>query len=188
MERIKRARPSPAVLIAVVALVAALGGSAISGVATPALNKKDKKQVKKISKKQAKKQVSKQFPVDSPKIADGAVSSPKIADAAVTPAKIADAARGVPGYALVAANGFVNDDEQRGVEGTNRPSAGVYCFDLSFEAQVVVASVETGSTAIAKVFAPGGSGACPVGFKDAAVEIVDLSDTPTDKGFYVLFN
>jgi hypothetical protein len=212
MRRIKQTKPSPALLVAVVALVAALAGTAVGGMAVTSLSKKETKQVRKIANKKAKSQDKKQdernFPVDSsqvgdaavtspkiadgaatsPKIADGAVTSPRIADAAVTPAKIADAAKGVPGYALVAGNGFVNNDEQRGVVGTNRPSVGLYCFDLSFEAQVVVASVETGPTAIAKVFAPGGSGGCPVGFKDAAVEIVDLSDMPMDKGFYVLFN
>ena len=55
MRRIKQAKPSPALLVAVIALVAALGGGAVAGVAVTSLNKKDKKQVKKISKKQAKK-------------------------------------------------------------------------------------------------------------------------------------
>ncbi|MBK5118064.1 MAG: hypothetical protein JJE23_14260, partial [Thermoleophilia bacterium] len=55
MQRIKRTRPSAALIIAVVALVAALGGGAVTGVAVTALNKQEKKQVKKISKKQAKK-------------------------------------------------------------------------------------------------------------------------------------
>jgi hypothetical protein len=55
MRRIKGAKPSPALLVAVVALVAALGGGAVAGVAVTALNKQEKKQVKKISKKQARK-------------------------------------------------------------------------------------------------------------------------------------
>jgi CBS domain containing-hemolysin-like protein len=192
MSRIKHARPSPAILIAVIALVAALAGSAIADVATTSLDKNDTKKVKKLAKKQAKKQDKKQdqrnFPVDSSQIGRGAVSSAKIGDGAVTSAKIADAAKGVPGYALVAANGFVNNDEQRGVVGTNHPETGVYCFDLSFEAQVAVASPEIGPTRIAQSFAPGAGAACPAGFKDASVEIVDLADTPQDKGFYVLFN
>lgn len=60
MSRIKQARPSPAILIAVVALVAALGGSAVAEVASTSLSNKDKKQVKKIAKKQGKKQGKKQ--------------------------------------------------------------------------------------------------------------------------------
>ena len=55
MRRIKQAKPSAALVVAVVALVAALGGGAVAGVAVTSLSKKDKNQVRKISKKQAKK-------------------------------------------------------------------------------------------------------------------------------------
>ena len=55
MRSIKGTKPSPALLVAVVALVAALAGTAIGGVAVTSLNKKDKKQVTRIAKKQAKK-------------------------------------------------------------------------------------------------------------------------------------
>ncbi len=65
MSRIKRARPSPAIVVAVLALVAALGGSAVAEQATTAgknLNKKQKKQVRKISDKRANKQIDKAEP------------------------------------------------------------------------------------------------------------------------------
>lgn len=52
----RRARPSPALIVAVVALVAALAGTAVGGVAVTALDSDEKKQVRKIAKKQAKKQ------------------------------------------------------------------------------------------------------------------------------------
>jgi hypothetical protein len=55
MPRIKPAKPSPAFLIAVVALVAALGGTAVGGVVASKLSGKEKKQVTKIARKQAKK-------------------------------------------------------------------------------------------------------------------------------------
>ncbi|MBK5118065.1 MAG: collagen-like protein [Thermoleophilia bacterium] len=55
MRRIKRTKPSPALLVAVVALVAALGGGAVAGVAVTSLNKKETKKVRMIAKKQAKK-------------------------------------------------------------------------------------------------------------------------------------
>lgn len=62
MKRIKNLlRPSPAMLVAIVALVAALGGGAVAGVAVTALNKKEKKQVTKIAKQQGKKQATKQI-------------------------------------------------------------------------------------------------------------------------------
>lgn len=53
MRRIKRAKPSPALLVAAVALVVALGGGAVAGVTS--FNKSEKREVKQISKKQAKK-------------------------------------------------------------------------------------------------------------------------------------
>ena len=95
MARIKRARPWPTSVVAVLALVAALAGSAVAEQATTAgkkLNKKETKQVKKIAKKKAKKQDKKQdkrnFPVDASQIAGGAVIKPKIAQDAVSSGKI----------------------------------------------------------------------------------------------------
>ena len=63
MSRIRNARPSPAILVAVAALVAALGGSAVAEVATTAkLDKGEKKQVRKIAKKKANGQIKKKAP------------------------------------------------------------------------------------------------------------------------------
>jgi hypothetical protein len=59
MSRIKRTKPSPALIIAVVALVAALAGTAVGGVTVSALKKGEKQQVKKISKRVSKKQAKK---------------------------------------------------------------------------------------------------------------------------------
>ena len=55
MRRIKQAKPSAALIVAVIALVAALGGGAVAGVAVTSLKQNERKQVKKISKRQAKK-------------------------------------------------------------------------------------------------------------------------------------
>jgi hypothetical protein len=55
MSRIKGSRSSAALLVAVIALVAALGGGAVAGVTISKLNNKEKKQVKRLSKKQARK-------------------------------------------------------------------------------------------------------------------------------------
>jgi hypothetical protein len=59
VSRIKRAKPSPAIVVAVVALVAALSGGAVAGVTISKLNKRERNQVRKISKKQARKQARK---------------------------------------------------------------------------------------------------------------------------------
>ena len=55
MGRIKQAKPSPAFVVAVVALVAAVCGGAVAGVAVRKLDQNEKKQVRKISKNQASK-------------------------------------------------------------------------------------------------------------------------------------
>ena len=64
MDRIKRARPSPAILIAALALVAAVAGTAIAGpvATTSKLSKDETKKVKKIAKKKANKQIEKKAP------------------------------------------------------------------------------------------------------------------------------
>lgn len=62
MRRISGRRPSPAMVIALVALVAAFAGESIAGVATKALSKKEKKQTRKLAKKQANKQINRRAP------------------------------------------------------------------------------------------------------------------------------
>lgn len=115
--RSKRSRPSPAIIVAALALVLALAGTAI---AAPDFSAKavSKSKVKKIAKKQANKQIKIKAPglsVNHANTADSArptgpaggdlagdypdpvigpqkVTTDKIADAAVTTPKIADAA------------------------------------------------------------------------------------------------
>jgi len=76
MNHIKRAAPSPALLVAVLALVAALAGTAVAG--PDATTSVSKKKTKKIANKQAKKQINKTLPIDSSELADGAVSGSKL--------------------------------------------------------------------------------------------------------------
>jgi hypothetical protein len=80
-------RQSPAIVVAALALVAAVGGTAIAGpgASTSAITKQ---KVKKVAKKQAKKQVNKKFPVTTANIADGAVTNGKLAAGAVTASKL----------------------------------------------------------------------------------------------------
>ena len=88
MSRIKGAKPSAALLVAVVALVVALGGGAVAGVAVTVLNNKEKKEVRKLARKQANKRIDKREPgldVNSAKSAETAASALN-ADVAATAA------------------------------------------------------------------------------------------------------
>jgi hypothetical protein len=83
MSRIARL-PSPALIVAVVALVAALAGTAIAGPGA-STSKVTKSKVKKITNKQ----INKRVPWGTADIADNAVTTPKIANDAVTGVKLA---------------------------------------------------------------------------------------------------
>jgi hypothetical protein len=87
MKKVSLKRPSPALVVAVLALVAALAGSAVAAdpFATTAAKKVTKKKVKKI----ANKQIEKRLPWGTEDIGDGAVTTEKIDDDAVTSGKIA---------------------------------------------------------------------------------------------------
>jgi hypothetical protein len=56
MEKLRGRKPSPAMVVSIIALVLALAGSAVAGVATiSVLSKKEKKQTRKIAKNEIKK-------------------------------------------------------------------------------------------------------------------------------------
>ena len=87
MKRVFSARPSPAIIVAVVALVAALAGTAIAGPGA-GTSKLTKSKVRTI----ANKEIDKRLPLATAGIADAAITTAKLADAAVTSGKIADGA------------------------------------------------------------------------------------------------
>jgi hypothetical protein len=63
MNRLSRVTPSPAMLVALAAVVAALVGTAVAGTATSSkLSGKERKQVAKIARKEAKKLIAKLAP------------------------------------------------------------------------------------------------------------------------------
>ena len=68
MRRVRPSRPNPALVVAVIALVAALGGTAVAAdpVANTAISKK---KTKKIANKQAQKVVDQTLPIDSSELA-----------------------------------------------------------------------------------------------------------------------
>lgn len=125
VSRTKLGRPSPAILVAIVALVAALGGSAVAEVSTTSkLDKGEKKKVAKLAKKKAKKLDKKQdkrnFPVESSQIADGAV----------TPSKIS----GVPrAWANVLFDGTLRGAKGISTSDITKGGAGKYCISGKFD-------------------------------------------------------
>jgi hypothetical protein len=116
-------RPSPALVVAVVALVGAVAGTAVADPAatTSALSKK---KVKKI----ANKEIAKQFPVATDQIVDGAVTAAKLADGAVTGAKLAnDAVSVVARTATSAATTDSDGTQNGGATSVNRATATANC-------------------------------------------------------------
>ena len=82
MTRIRDLRPSPAIIVAVVALIAAVGGTALAG-QVAITSKISKKKVKKI----ANKQIDKRLPLGTEDIADGAVNAAKVLNGSLGTAK-----------------------------------------------------------------------------------------------------
>ena len=70
MRGLRSARPSPALVISVVALIAALAGTAVAADPVASTSAKvSKKQAKKIAKKQAKKRINKTLPIGASEFA-----------------------------------------------------------------------------------------------------------------------
>jgi hypothetical protein len=129
-------RPSPAMVVACVALSLALAGSAVAG--TAVLDKAvTKSKVKKIAKKQGKKQANK---VLTQREASLNVNS------AVTATNAETAVVGAPrAYAGIAANGtLLPGYPNKGIapEQVTNPQPGGYCFTLGFTPVTAAANAE----------------------------------------------
>jgi hypothetical protein len=112
MDRIRHSRPSPALVIAILALVAGLAGSAVAG----PLAETSKKPVRKTAKKVANCQITKRAPGLAVATANAASEAPPFA------------------YAKVETDGSVLPAVSRNVVSDNvtNPAPGVYCFNLPF--------------------------------------------------------
>jgi hypothetical protein len=178
MSGIKGARPSPALIVAVLALVAALAGTAIAGpgASTSALTKA---KVRKIAKKQA----NKLLPIDSGELADGAVTGPKIANGSVSEEKLATGALTPRVFMHFDSAGNFQPGESRGVVGVDRPAPNVACLDLDITARIGGANrgIAAGSAPfniqIGLPPEPEVLG-CPAGFRDAVVQVAAASTLP----------
>ena len=172
-------RPSPALILAAIALVVAMAGTAI---AQDPVAKITKSKVKSISKKQADKQLK----------ANVAGSHVNTADSA-TNATNAESANPVA-YAHFLANGTIDLDGSKGVAQANMTKGGApgrYCFKgLSFTPRAGNATVDGGggtADQYAQIGFPGTDSAFCAAADQAVVFTYNAAGTLTDAGFYVVF-
>jgi mevalonate kinase len=182
MSRIKGTKSSAALLVAVIALVAALGGGAVAGVTISKLNKKERKQVKRLSKKQAKKLDRRIELLPGPRGPAGPKGDTGSAAA----------------FAHVEYTGTVTESRSSNVSDANisHPSPGVYCVGgLNFDirhAQVTPEVVAVGGEAdkVAHILLANPGASSPFGCSEGEelrVQIFDPSSGVfTDHPFYLL--
>lgn len=159
-------RPSPAAVIAMVALLAALSGTAVGATVLT------KKKVKKISNNQ----ITKRAPSLS-------VASAKTADSATT----ADNAQPTA-FAQVSAAGTLNPGNSKNVGSVTLSHTSFYCFKgLSFTPRGIQANLDfnDASNGTVRVGLGDANGFCPAG-TEAFVNTLQ-GGTSTPYGFFVLF-
>jgi hypothetical protein len=176
MGRVRHRAPSPAMVVAIIALVLAAVGTAVAGVATvSSLSKKDKKQTRNIAKNEITKAAPGLSVADSAKLGGLPASSYSLRTA------------------TVAGNGTVDAAHSDGVSQSNvsRAAAGLYCIrGLSPAPRSIVSSLEEGGTAIAGIhvearIAPT-SGLCNGSQADVAIN--DDSNSFHDRAFSVFLH
>jgi hypothetical protein len=208
MQRLRARRPSAAMTVAVIALIAALSGTAVADNAvdfakTKVLNGKNIKK-KSIAGNKLRNNTVTGTQVNESKL--GKVPSASKADSA-TSAGNADTLDGVDsgGFAKAGASApprayaRVNDDGSLdtansfnvidSVLGTN---PGRYCFKLGFTPKVMVASAERFVGASNGVVAEPAvsstiSVVCPAGYQDAGVFVFDGANAVTNNRFWIIF-
>jgi hypothetical protein len=165
MPVLRKKRPSPALIVAILALIAALSGTAV------AANKFGGGQIKRNA-------------IKAKHIRDGNVTAPKLADGNVTEPKLAFDAKS---YAKVSGPGLLS--QSRGVVTVSRNVEGRYCFDLAFTANNAVATPDgttpLGTTTQTQVPAAPG---CVAPFTDATVFTVNANDQLANRPFFVQFD
>lgn len=212
LQRMRPQRPSAAMIVAVIALVAALGGSAVADDAVQFAKSKvingSKIKKKSIAGSKLKNNTVTGTQVNESKLAK--VPSATKADSATkaTSATNADTLDGVDsaGFARTGASApprayaKVNDDGTLdtansfnvidSVLGTN---PGRYCFKLGFTPKSMVASAERyvggANGAIAEVAVSATiSAVCPAGYQDAGVFMFDNAGNVINNRFFITFN
>ncbi len=172
----KLRRPSPAMIVAIIALVAAIGGTAVAGGVLT--GKKVKKLSAHVSKKVSRVMANKQITARAPSLS-------------VAFSRNADSADAPYAYAHVAANGTVTPaSTARKVPNATKGGTGIYCFNLPFAPVYATGNgaAETGMESVVNIQLaavnnppPG----CPAG-TDASVRVFDAGAL-ADDDFFISF-
>jgi hypothetical protein len=167
MKRVIR-RPSPAMVVAIVALIAALGGTAVGAAFV------SKKQAKKIAKNQVN------------KLAPGlSVASAKTAD---TASNLADQSQQIRAWASISAGGSVL--ASKNVSSVVQDGDGRYCFDLPFTPNAAVATLDGAEANLNHtILTATDSAPCPASHQDVRVFTgVPGGDSTVNQGFFIHIN
>lgn len=181
MRIVRMGRPSPAMIVATLALFVALGGTAYAGLSIPANS------------------------VGSKQLRANAVTTKKIKHGAVTAAKINPKGLTVPNaasaqaiaYAHVLSNGTLDTADSKNVSSASLASGepGIYCLKVTVPAVNATANVDIGESqtvGYASVVLSGHDPEndlgtfCPSGTNVAV--ITDSNGGNTDLAFYISFN
>jgi archaellin len=157
--------PSPAMIVAVVALIAALGGSAIGASF--------------ITKKKAKNVANNQITKRAPGLS---VASAKTAD------NLADQSQQIRAWARVDEGGGVL--ASKNVTSVVQDGDGRYCFDLPFAPNAAVATLDGANANLNHtILTATDSSPCPAGNQDIRVFTgVPGGDSTVNQGFFVYIN
>jgi len=142
MKNLIKRLPSPALVIALVALFVALGGSAYA-----------------LSRNSVKSKNIKNGAVTTKKIKNKAVTAGKLAPGAVTPATISQSNGVLP-------VGFAHDDvtvtfKEGNVIGATNPGQGVYCFNLSSKVNGGEATIDSDDSTLNALISASTDAAAP---------------------------
>jgi len=177
----RRFRPSPALVVSMIALFVALSGTSYAAVkiarnSVTSIHVKDRT----LLAKDFRAGQLRRGPVGP--VGPAGPAGPAGAAGPTGPAGAAKA------YARVLAGGDVDDPRARGISdaAVSKPSTGVYCIDVEGGALNVIASIDISSSA-GVVESGTLLSSCPSG-KEVEVHTRDLSGTLADRAFFVLVN
>jgi hypothetical protein len=187
----KRLRISPGLLVAVIGIVAALGGTALAG---PSLTGAKKHKSKHPDAKQDRKLIRSEIKKAAPTLSVASASHASSSDSATnatnatnaTHASAADTAGSAQpvAFALIDGDGSVLDGKGVSAANVTHPTTGVYCISgLSFTIRGgQVTPVFEGSRNTAVQFTPSNTGFCPHGGQ----VLTNVGTSLTDERFNVV--